>query len=225
MQLSVNFCSVRLTNHHARSILLLYDMLAAHQRLEAWARQGLIVELQTWAKRFVVEFKLDIPELALCVDRLPNTRYGHFRHGHNGFGLKNEIAINTLYLSNRRAWWEILGTLLHELLHAWQQAHGKPSGSNHHNAEFRAKAEELGLIVDRRGVTGYAVESQFKDILRQNNVEVPAEAYTPKVARPESRSKHRKYSCGCSTIRVAQQTFAAKCLLCGNEFASELTHH
>jgi predicted SprT family Zn-dependent metalloprotease len=182
------------------------------------------LELQTWAKRFIVEFKLDIPELALCVDRLPNTRYGHFRHGHNGFGLKGEVAINTLYMGDARRWWEILGTLLHELLHAWQQAHGKPSGRNHHNAEFRAKAAELGMIVDRRGVTGYSASSDFKDLLRQYNVEAPAEACLPKVTRPKSRSKHRKYTCGCSTIRVAQQKFAAKCLLCGNDFAFELTH-
>ena len=30
-----------------------------------------------------------------------------------------------------------------------------PESRNHHNAELQAKARELGLVVDRRGVTGH----------------------------------------------------------------------
>lgn len=47
----------------------------------------------------------------------------------------------------------ILRTLLHELVHLWQQYHGKPSRGNYHNAEFRAKALACGLIVSPRGCT------------------------------------------------------------------------
>ena len=136
----------------------IYPELAAHQREETCFGRDLIVLLQGWAAKIVVEFKLEIPEVVLCLESLPKNRYAHFRGGHNGFGLRGEIAFNTHYLQGQRELWEVLGTLLHELLHAWQQAHGKPGKGNHHNEEFRRKAWELGLIIDRRGATGYRDE-------------------------------------------------------------------
>jgi hypothetical protein len=196
----------------------IYAALAKHQRDEAWAGQEMIASLQCWADRFIVEFKLDIGDIALCIDRLPRTRYGHFRRGHNGFGLRGEIAINARYLSGQRQVWEVLGTLLHELLHAWQEAHGTPGKRNHHNAEFQAKAQELGLIIDRRGVTGYAANSPFKELLQKCGVSVPEHAIEAPVARPRGDSKMKKWSCGCTTARVAVADFRAKCLKCGNEF-------
>jgi len=195
----------------------IYDVLAKHQIEEEWSGRELIVELRHWATRFIVEFKLDIPEVVLCLDRLPSKCFGHFRPGHNGLGLKGEIAINTLYV-RRRPLWEILGTLLHELLHAWQQAHGKPGKRNHHNAEFREKAEELGLLIDRSGVTTYASWSPFKEVLRRFAVEVPDAQSAPSIQRPKSKSKLKKWSCACTNIRVAVSDFRARCLKCGHEF-------
>jgi hypothetical protein len=185
---------------------------------EAWAGQEMVAGLQTWAARFIVEFKLDIGDIALCVDPLPSSRYGHFRQGHNGFGLRGEIAINSRYLSGQRQVWEVLGTLLHELLHAWQEVHGTPGKRNHHNAEFQAKARELGLNIDRRGLTGYAADSQFKELLRKCGVSVPDYETKPPAARPRGDSKSKKWSCGCTTARVAVADFRARCLKCGNEF-------
>ena len=196
----------------------IYSALAKHQRDEAWAGQELVAGLQGWAGRFIVEFKLDIADIALCIDRLTSTHYGHFRGGHNGFGLKNEIAINARYLSGQRQVWEVLGTLLHELLHAWQEQHGTPGKRNHHNAEFQAKARELGLVIDRRGVTGYSASSPFKDLLRKFGVSVPDVETSAPEARPRGDSKMKKWSCGCTTARVAVADFSARCLKCGNEF-------
>lgn len=200
----------------------IYSALAKHQRDEAWSGQELVAGLQGWAARFIVEFKLDIGDIALCIDRLPSTRYGHFREGHNGFGLKNEIAINARYLSGERQVWEVLGTLLHELLHAWQQQHGTPGKRNHHNAEFQAKARELGLVIDRRGVTGYLASSLFKELLRKFGVSVPDVETKAPEARPRGDSKMKKWSCGCTTARVAIADFRARCLKCGNEFSRVL---
>jgi SprT-like family len=199
----------------------IYPVLARHQREEAWAGQGIVTELQDWAERFIEEFKLDVPHVVLCVDRLPITRYGHFRHGHNGFGLRGEIAINARYLGQRRAKWEVLGTLLHELIHAWQEVHGSPGKRNHHNAEFRDKARQLGLNIDCRGVAGYASTSVFKELLRRNGVSVPDHEIAPAHERPRGGSKLKKWSCGCTNVRVAIADFRAMCLKCGNEFSSE----
>src|ERR1700721_2341684 len=77
----------------------IYAVLAKHQRDEGWDRRELVAGLQAWAARFVDEFKLEIKEIALCVDLLPSNQYGHYREGHNGFGLRGEVAINARYLS------------------------------------------------------------------------------------------------------------------------------
>ena len=198
-----------------------YPMLAKHQRDEAWFGRDLIAVLQEWADRFIVEFKLDIPEVVLCLERLAKNRFAHFRPGHNGFGLRGEIAFNTRYLSGERELWEILGTLLHELLHGWQQVHGKPGKRNHHNAEFRTKAWELGLIVDRRGVTGYHGNSPFKTLLCSNGITTPHEQVFPKARKVKGQSKLKKWSCGCRppvNVRVGVPRLRAMCLDCGCQF-------
>lgn len=200
----------------------IYGLLARHQRDESWDRRELVAGLQAWAARFIEEFKLDVKQIALCVDPLPCNRYGHFRQGHNGFGLRGEIAINARYLT--RELWEILGTLLHELLHAWQEEHGTPSKRNHHNAEFQAKARELGLIVDRCGLTGYTASSPFKALLRECGVRAPAHEVVAPKARPRGESKMKKWTCGCGTnVRVAIADFRARCLKCQREFKREDT--
>lgn len=199
----------------------IYDALAKHQRNEAWASQELAASLQEWVERFIGEFKLDPGEIVLMLDRLSINRYGHFRRGHNGFGLRGEIAINVRYLSGQRQVWEVLGTLLHELLHAWQEVHGEPGKRNHHNAEFQAKARELGLNINRRGLTGYAANSLFKEMLRKCGVSVPDHEIAIPKEKPRGDSKMKKWSCGCTTARVAIADFRARCLKCGNEFKRE----
>lgn len=197
-----------------------YAALATHQRSEFWDSRELMTELQSWATKFIVEFKLDIPEIALCLDQLSARRYGHFRYGHNGFGLRGEIVLNTRYLPPHREVWEVLGTLLHELLHAWQQAHGTPGKRNHHNQEFRDKARAFGLLIDRRGVTRYSANGSFKDLLKHNGVEAPnVEILPAEEMRPKhGSSKLKKWSCGCTNVRVAIADFRAICLKCQHEF-------
>jgi hypothetical protein len=194
----------------------IYRDLANHQTSETWFGRTTIETLQTWAERFIVEFKLDISEISFCVDSLSCNKYGHFRCGHNGFGLKGEIALNSRYLD--REPWAVLGTLLHELLHAWQEVHGRPSGGNHHNTEFRQKASELGLIIDKRGVTAYAAECPFKELLRRFTVPVPEGEIPPQGGQVPAQSKLKKWSCGCTNVRCAVTDFEARCLKCDKVF-------
>lgn len=213
----------------------IYRDLASHQRNEAWRGRDLLTEFQNWAERYNVHFKLDIPEIALCVDVLPVSVYGHYRIGHNGFGLKGEIAINELYLTTRASW-QVLGTLCHECLHAWQHAHGKPSPHDHHNLEFRRKAAELGLLIDRRGVTDYLLESPFMDLVKSHGVEVPTEAEEESASelgnrlvrrlsgqgeRMKGKSTLIKWTCGCQSVRCGRSDLQARCMKCGNQFMKE----
>jgi hypothetical protein len=196
----------------------IYAKLADHQTAEAWFGRPVMQTLQLWTDSFNVEFKLEIPEVSLAIESLRCSVYGHFRYGHNGFGLKGEIAINARYLFGQRSSWEVLGTLLHELLHAWQQAYGKPGKGNYHNREFREKAQSLGLFIDKRGVTGYAAESPFKDVLRRYEVDVPFFEIPLPREKPVGESKLKKWSCGCTNVWCAKAELNARCLKCGSRF-------
>lgn len=195
-----------------------YEALAGHQTSEPWAARGVIAELHRWVPIFNERFGLEIPEVALGIDRLRMTRLGHFRPGHNGFGLKGEIVINDRYLGGRDGW-ETLGTLFHELLHAWQQAHGRPGRGNYHNKQLREKAARYGLLIDPRGYTEYEPDSPFTRLLAEFGVDVPA-LDRPAAPRcgPAGSSKLKKWSCGCTNVRVAVRDFRARCLNCGREF-------
>ncbi|MBX3395551.1 MAG: hypothetical protein KF841_09305 [Phycisphaerae bacterium] len=196
----------------------IYQELADYQRTEAWFGQALIETLQLWTNRFIAEFKLDIPEVVLSIDALPCTRYGQFREGHNGLGLRGEITLNAKYLDGSRPMWEVLGTLLHELLHGWQQAHGSPGKGNHHNREFREKAAQLGLLIDKKGLTGYAAFGPFKTLLIQSGIDAPSTETPVPSRRPRGTSKLKKWSCACTNVWCAVSDLLADCQECGSPF-------
>lgn len=194
-----------------------YGILATHQKTENWEAKEIAQELHRWAGIFDLEFKLQIPEISLSVDWLRCGTLGHFRYGHNGFGLRGELAINRIYI-DKHGFWQVLGTLLHELLHGWQQAYGKSGKRNYHNKQYREKAKSLGLIVDQRGHTQYEKNSQFIEVLKKYGVKVP---HIPEIVlMRRGNSKLKKWSCGCCNVRVAIPDFKAQCLQpgCGNMF-------
>jgi hypothetical protein len=194
----------------------IYDILARHQVTAEWRHRDLSAELLRWAVIFNAEFNLGVPEIALRVDWLSYRALGHFRPGHNGFGLKGEIALNERYLYRREPW-QLLGTVLHELLHAWQQKHGKPGKPPYHNKEFRDKALQYGLVIDEDGVTHYLPESSFKNLLKRYGVHMPDQPPPPQ--RRKGESKLKKWTCRCPVnVRVAIADFQARCLKCGNLF-------
>lgn len=197
----------------------IYEHLAIHQRHEDWEGRPLVETLQQWANRFIVEFKLDIPEVVLRVERMPASCFGHFRCGHNGFGLRGEVAINSRHVGRSEELWRTLGVLLVQLLHGWQQAHGNPAKRGHHNAELREKAGSLGLLVNKKGLLGFAASSAFKNAVRAHGIEVPDDEIPIPAARPRGSSKQKKWSCGCPTnVRCAVAEFYAQCLKCGQVF-------
>jgi hypothetical protein len=194
----------------------IYDILAHYQVTSEWRHRELATELHRWAVIFNEEFQLEVSRIALRIDWLKHRTLGHFQPGHNGFGLKGEIAINERHLCSREPW-EILGTVLHELLHAWQYEHGKPGKPPYHNQEFRKKALTYGLVIDEDGVTQYLSESAFKQLLGRTGIQMPEQ---PKPARRQrGTSKLKKWSCNCPVnVRVAINEFRARCLTCDSQF-------
>jgi hypothetical protein len=115
--------------------------------------------------------------------------------------------------------WEVIGTELHELLHAWQDIHGVPGAGNYHNAEFRAKALECGLVVDARGYTDYSDGGRFFQLLEEHGVAEIVVAGAERF-RPVA-TKLKKWVCGCHPqygVRVAIERFDAECLRCHERF-------
>src|SRR5947207_681338 len=65
---------------------------------ESWGWGEVIKTLLLWKDYLVEEFKLQVPELAFCIDKLPVRTMGYYRGEYNGFGLKREIALNSKYI-------------------------------------------------------------------------------------------------------------------------------
>lgn len=200
--------------------------LKQHQLNVDWDKRDLIQNLHLWTERFIFEFKLKINELpALMVDKISRRRYGHHRAGRNGFGLRNEVAINEIYIE-KISYSDVLGTLLHELLHVEQDQFGEPGKHNYHNKEFRDRAASFGLLIDGWGHTTYApAPSPFWSILTKYSVKVPETSVDiVQTAHEPGQSKLRLWICECHPqpvrVRVAITDFRAMCLKCGAIFRS-----
>lgn len=196
------------------------DALAVHQaEVEEWEFAELTASLQRWADRMILEFKLEIGTPALMIEQLHRYRLGHYRHGRNGFGLRDEIAIDEEHARCSESW-RVLGTLAHEMLHSWQEHHGTPGKWNYHNKEFRRKAEQIGLIIDERGVTEYTpAPTPFWELLGRHDIAIPElPAPMPRETRRGS-SKLKLYECPCGVkIRSGRSTLRVLCLECEGPF-------
>lgn len=208
--------------------------LVEHQRaIRDWTYASAMLDLTLWVERMVFDFKLEIPAPALSIQR-PTRRVelGHYCSLRNGFGLKDEISISEHHLredcANDKYWW-VLDTVLHELLHCWQQYNGKPpsSGShNYHNMEFRKKAVSLGLVVDERGCGQAAPPpTPFWDLLNKHGIAIPsleALAVRPIV---QGRSSLKLYQCPCGVkIRSGRCELRAVCMDCNGIFERRDSH-
>lgn len=178
--------------------------------------------LHIWAGRFILAFNLQTNTPAITIEDLRKGLLGHHRRGRNGFGLRHEIAISRRHLQVDE-YWQVLGTELHELIHAEQEDVGKPGRRNYHNRRYRQRAREFGLIVDERGHQQYAqAPTPFLDLLAKYGVDVPELPRSEIVVSLASRSKSKPWICGCKPrpihIQVAISDLRAQCLKCGQMF-------
>jgi hypothetical protein len=81
-----------------------------------------------------------LTEVPIRVSRRMRSRLGHYTAA-TPAGDPPEIAISRSHL-RRHGWDETLHTLLHEMVHQWQDESGLPID---HGARFRAKAREVGI--------------------------------------------------------------------------------
>lgn len=64
----------------------------------------------------------------------------------------HEITLNPDSMSRPDKQWH--STLVHEMVHLWQEVYGKPSRQCYHNKEWAAKMEAIGLMPSDTGAAG-----------------------------------------------------------------------
>ena len=105
--------------------------------------------LAEWHARYNAEhFGATLKPVPVRVSRRMKSRLGHYTAAKDGDGA--EIAISWRHL-RRHGWDEALHTLLHEMVHQWQDETGLPLD---HGPRFRGKAREVGIEASaKRAVT------------------------------------------------------------------------
>jgi hypothetical protein len=102
--------------------------------------ESLAAKLAEWHARYNAEyFAGTLRTVPVRVSRRMKSRLGHYTAAGTGLG---EITISVRHLK-RHGWKEALHTLLHEMVHQWQDETGHPLD---HGPAFRAKARELGIV-------------------------------------------------------------------------------
>jgi hypothetical protein len=98
------------------------------------------LKLGEWHERFNAEhFGGTLKTVPVRVSRRMRSRLGHYSAATERDGA--EIAISRRHL-RRHGWQEALQTLLHEMVHQWQDENRLPID---HGRRFRAKAREVGI--------------------------------------------------------------------------------
>jgi SprT-like family len=105
-------------------------------------------QLNAWHERYNRRhFHGHLKPIEIRVSRRMKTRLGHYTAATAG-GESAEIAISRAHL-RKHGWQEALHTLLHEMVHQWQDEMGHTID---HGATFRARAREVGIAPYARRV-------------------------------------------------------------------------
>jgi predicted SprT family Zn-dependent metalloprotease len=101
-------------------------------------------------------FERSLPDVFITYQRRANSR-GYFsadRFSGRASKLdRHELALNPDAFVDRSDEL-VLSTLVHEMAHVWQQAHGTPPSRGYHNKQWAAKMKSVGLQPTSTGAVG-----------------------------------------------------------------------
>jgi SprT-like family protein len=107
--------------------------------------EPIATKLTEWHARYNAQhFGGSLNVIPVRVSRRMRSRLGHYTAATDG--RPGEIAISWRHL-RRHGWQEALDTLLHEMVHQWQDETKRPID---HGRAFRAKAREVGITASAR---------------------------------------------------------------------------
>lgn len=152
---------------------------------------------------------------------------GHYQPGRNDIGCRWEISLNPRHLPSRSEI-ELAETVLHELLHCFEDLAGTAprSHNNYHSAWFRKTADALGIPCSRYGATlGIREPSPFMDWAHKRGLSgCPAVCVSLPDLPPARAPKRFAWACDCPpdvavTVQVARGSeLDARCQRCGALF-------
>jgi predicted SprT family Zn-dependent metalloprotease len=148
---------------------------------------------------------------------------------------RHEISLNPATLLGRSPR-EVASTLVHEMVHLWQEDFGTPSRSGYHNAEWAAQMEGVGLLPTSDGTPqGKRVGQRVTHLIIEGGpfakafAELPPELLLPLTCRPEPEARKKKaknktkYSCagGCGANVWGKPDMHIICGDCDERFVDE----
>ena len=140
-----------------------------------------------------------------------------------------EISLSAEYLSNQMD--EIIGTLLHEMVHLFNLQNGIKDTSRsgyYHNKSFKESAEAHGLIAEKVDGSGYSKTSLSDDavefVKKQDKVrfDLFRTGDTREVEKISKATVHRYVCPSCGNIVRATKVVRVGCLDCNKEMVEQM---
>ena len=120
---------------------------------------AMVAQLESWHARYNTRhFEGGLKTVPIRVSRRMKSRLGHYSPA-NG-DVPAEIAISRTHI-RRHGWPEALHTLVHEMVHQWQDETKRPID---HGRGFRAKCREVGIAPYARRALTTARQSNTSSI-------------------------------------------------------------
>ena len=117
---------------------------------------------------------------------------------------------------------QVLATLVHEMVHLWQQHNGFAGRNNHHNLKFHAEAQRVGFKTTKGDYLGHTEPTaKFAEAVAEFAPRLKGIPFRKMYGTKRGPvGKMKKWICGCGdyAVRVAVAKFNATCNLCGKRF-------
>ena len=150
--------------------------------------------------------------------------------------VRHEISLNPAWLRSRPVI-DVASTLVHEMVHLWQQDNGTPSRRGYHNEQWAKAMESVGLVPSATGQPGGArVGQHMTHYIEKGGRFEKAFAKLPKRCRlpwtcdePDAATKKKlkaknkvKYSCpGCAANVWGKPGLGIACLECEEQYQED----